>query len=342
MRILGLGGITALVGLGYWYVTLEDRRQEHRLRYYEVIKAPERGPSRAVKEALEGLVALHDTVEKVKLPGAWLYRARLRGALLPYAVLDSVLLDSADLRGAALRGTHMTHAQLTGVRLDDANLDKADLSESRGYNPLIQHVWFRRGKLRKVNFEYALFDSTEMFAVRMDSSAITNSDFHNAAMGAVDLKWTDLSGTELGGTRLAGADLRYAKLKDIKNWRDIRCLEGANLFGVREAPDGFLDWAFRAKHAVSIESDALWKQARHELLRQATSQASVTPKSPVAFPISPSRRSETSYRVPAAINDTADAYAWVTITKGKPEALMFVIPGDTIADCLAMGRSSEP
>lgn len=337
IRIAGLSGITALVLLGYWAWTAPERRQEQRLRYFEVIQSrTAKGPSRAVKEALEGLVADHDTLEKLNLSGAWLYRARLRGALLPYASLDSSLLDSADLRRAVLSEAHILHASLNGARFDDATMERADLSESRAYNPSMQRVWLRRGRLRRVSFEYALMDSAEMFAVQMDSASLVNSDLHNAALGAANLRSTDLSGTEFSGTRLAGADLRQAKLKDIKNWRGIRCLEGANLFGVRDAPAGFIEWALGTMGAISVESDSLWKRARHALLRRATSSNTVASGTIVGSGIAIQMRSRESYRTPVSLNDTADAFAWFTIKDGKPERLMFVIPADTIADCLTL------
>jgi len=42
---------------------------------------------------------------------------------------------------------------------------------------------------------------------------------------------------------LRGADLSWTNLKDIRNWKEIDTLKGANLFEVVNPPGGFLEWA---------------------------------------------------------------------------------------------------
>jgi hypothetical protein len=48
---------------------------------------------------------------------------------------------------------------------------------------------------------------------------------------------------------LSNADLRFADLKGAR-WEKIEKIEAANVYGVRNAPAGFVEWALQHK-AVS-------------------------------------------------------------------------------------------
>lgn len=51
-----------------------------------------------------------------------------------------------------------------------------------------------------------------------------------------------LAGAGLTGACLEDADLRNTDLAGVL-WRDIKSIQGANIYGVRNPPDGFLPWA---------------------------------------------------------------------------------------------------
>jgi uncharacterized protein YjbI with pentapeptide repeats len=71
-----------------------------------------------------------------------------------------------------------------------------------------------------------------------------------------DLHGADLSDADLERANLARADLRNANFHDVR-WQKIATVKKANVFGIRNAPSGFLDWA-KQNGAVSIESDTDW------------------------------------------------------------------------------------
>ena len=64
-----------------------------------------------------------------------------------------------------------------------------------------------------------------------------NADLENA-----DLVGANLAGSDLTGASLKNADLRNINISGI-NWRKILSIQGANIYGVRNPPDGFLPWA---------------------------------------------------------------------------------------------------
>jgi uncharacterized protein YjbI with pentapeptide repeats len=78
--------------------------------------------------------------------------------------------------------------------------------------------------------------------------------FEHADFTEGDLWGADLRGAELSGTVLEKADLSRTNLANLQ-WTGIRELKGANIFGVKNAPDGFV--AYALKHgAVQIDSDS--------------------------------------------------------------------------------------
>jgi uncharacterized protein YjbI with pentapeptide repeats len=94
----------------------------------------------------------------------------------------------------------------------------------------------------------------------------------NANLQDADLFEADLGQADLTGAHLTKADLRNADLRDAK-WHEIADIKLANVFGVKNAPPIFLDWATKMG-AVSLESDAEWL-ARLERDRSRTAESFV-------------------------------------------------------------------
>jgi len=73
-----------------------------------------------------------------------------------------------------------------------------------------------------------------------------------------DLEDADLVGANLGGAALDGANLRNADLRNTGlagiRWQAIAAIDGANVYGARNAPEGFVAWALQ-HGAVSVHGD---------------------------------------------------------------------------------------
>ena len=157
-----------------------------------------------------------------------------RTEALQELVADGVALVGVDVSDAFLMGVRLPRANLARASLrgadlrmsvfDQANLEYADLSSAN----------IRNGSLVKANLEYAMFADSDLSGCNLTEANCEDSDFSRA-------------------------DLRNCELKNL-NWKGIKEVKLANLFGVKNAPEGFIAWAMK-NGAVSIESDAEWGEA---------------------------------------------------------------------------------
>lgn len=148
----------------------------------------------------------------------------LQRADLSKANLDKALLWEADLRGAKLEGAILKGANLTKARLESALLGNADLTDA--------------------NLAHA-----DLFDANLVGADLTGVDLTEADLRDVKLNDANLTGANLTRVILARADLtnvRYSMIKTIK---------GANIYGVVNAPDGFIEWAIE-NGAVIFEDEA--------------------------------------------------------------------------------------
>jgi hypothetical protein len=140
---------------------------------------------------------------------------------------DGISLVGVDVSGAFLQGIRLQRASLarsnfSAADLRDCDLSFADLSDAD------LRANLRHCILRSVNMEHA--DLTE-----------------------ADLFGADLTGADLSRATLASADLRNTNLASLK-WSDTLNLKNANIFGVKNAPEGFVAYALKGG-AIQKESD---------------------------------------------------------------------------------------
>lgn len=141
---------------------------------------------------------------------------------------DKIPLVGVDVSSSFLRGLTLEHASL--VR---ANFSAADV---------------RDGDLRADDFTDA-----DLHSANFRNADLRNASFEAANMDDIDLWGSNLKGAAFDNTDLMDADLRHADLSEIR-WRRIKNIKGANIAGVKNAPDGFVAWAL-TQGAVQSEDD---------------------------------------------------------------------------------------
>ena len=142
---------------------------------------------------------------------------------------DGVPLVGVDASNAFLQGIHLQRA-----RLLRSNLNSADLRDS--------------------DFAYADFSDADLRSANFRQTNLRNASLQRANLDDCDLSGADLDNADLSGTTLTNADLRFANLSNVR-WRDVRAVKNANIYGVKNAPNGFVPWALQ-HGAVQIESDS--------------------------------------------------------------------------------------
>src|ERR1700676_4846247 len=135
--------------------------------------------------------------------------------------MDRVPLVGVDASGSFLQGVQLPRANL--LRCD---LHAADLRESN---------------LQSSNLAYANLQSANLRHAGLHGSNLMAANLEDA-----DLVDADLSGADLTEVNLTNADLRNADLKGVI-WQKIQSVDKANIFGVRNAPEGFVGWALEHK-----------------------------------------------------------------------------------------------
>ena len=138
-------------------------------------------------------------------------------------------LQELNADGVPLVGVDVSSAFLQGLKLERANLLRADFSAADLRGSDLQSADFTNANLHSANFR---------------EGNLENASFQSADMTDVDLWGSNLAGAKLDDADISGADLRFADLRNVA-WRQIRKLTAANIVGVKNAPDGFVEWALK-------------------------------------------------------------------------------------------------
>jgi hypothetical protein len=132
---------------------------------------------------------------------------------------DHVPLVGVDVAGAYLQGIRLEHSSLLRANFSAADVRMGDL---RGAD-------FSDANLRGANFRGANFSGAVLRRAELDDA---------------DLVDANLAGADLAGASLANTDLWRANFNGAR-WRDIANIQGANLGGMKDAPEGFRAWALQ-------------------------------------------------------------------------------------------------
>jgi hypothetical protein len=173
-----------------------------------------------------------------------------------------MVINSAQGKGGnggridALEELNRDHVALTGL---DASL--AFLREVQLPNAALSRCSFEAADLRQ-----SVFHNADLSFCNLKSANFRGSNLERARLSDADLSNADLNGADLVSADLSRADLENADLRmtDLKNvrWDGISSLRLTNIFGARNAPNGFTAFAL-AHGAVSVESNEEWTKLQN-------------------------------------------------------------------------------
>ena len=119
--------------------------------------------------------------------------------------------------------------------------------------------------------EAAELNRADLRGKDLSDAVLFEAALHQADLGEADLRrcelaWAEMNDANLVGANIAGAnmycvDLRGANLDGLLGWRSVEVWRVANLYGVRNAPRGFVEWALAGAGAVSLEDSEQWVES---------------------------------------------------------------------------------
>jgi hypothetical protein len=141
-------------------------------------------------------------------------------------------------------GVPLVGVDVSGAFLQNAHLEKARLLRSN----------FSAADLRDANFNFADFSDADLRTANFRGSRLQGAGFQRADLQDADLTGADLSGADLSGATLTNTDLSNSDLSNVR-WSHLASVKNANIYGVKNAPEGFISWA-KQHGAVQTEPDS--------------------------------------------------------------------------------------
>jgi hypothetical protein len=220
-----IAGLFVIVAAWQYVRGADDRKKARQYQAWQVINlAHGKGGSGGRIAALRDLLSEGVDLSGVDLSKAWLMEAPLRGARLRYAKLDSADLWYASLRRSNLAGASAVRADFFSADLRNANISRGD-------------------------FQDALLVGAQLCWIRVDDTDFRNADFTNS---------------NLLGAEILASDLQGARMLIPYNWRNIVTLGLTNIYGLRDAPEGFERFALDSLGAVAFKSHEDWKRFKED------------------------------------------------------------------------------
>ncbi len=137
-----------------------------------------------------------------------------------------------------LVGVDVSSAFLQGLRLENASLLRANFNAAD----------VRNSDLAGCDLTLANMNSANFRAANLDRALLNEAELRDADLNGASLKDADLT-----GAMLDGADLRFAELREVR-WQHIGSVKRANIAGVKNAPQGFIEWA--TKNGALVDANA--------------------------------------------------------------------------------------
>jgi len=139
----------------------------------------------------------------------------------------------------ALIGVDVADAYLEGLRLEKAQARRSNFSSA---------------DLRGARFIGASLEDADLHWANLRGADLSGCNLTDSRLDDADLVEASLAGADVARASLARADLRRVDLKDVRNWQAIKVMQQANIFEIRNAPEGFVKWA-KTMGAIETNSD---------------------------------------------------------------------------------------
>jgi uncharacterized protein YjbI with pentapeptide repeats len=232
-----LGRLAVLVVVIFWFLESDDRKQakqdQRKAKQYQAWQVI--NSAQGQKSSGGRIDALQDLVKD----GVSLKGIDISNANLPRIELRNANLAKGNFSEAYLAGSNLSGANLGEANLFRTNLFITDLSETNLY---------------KANLSGAVLLCVDLSGANLGEANLSEAKLYKANLSGADLRIANLSGASL-----PEANLKNANLLDVEHWQSIKSIKLANIHGVENPPEGFIEWA-KKQGAVSIENRYEWQK----------------------------------------------------------------------------------
>ncbi|HUT45999.1 MAG TPA: pentapeptide repeat-containing protein [Sedimentisphaerales bacterium] len=268
---------------------LENQLKSQHYQAWQVINSAQGKPGNGGRvDALhdlhrDGISLAGVDISKANLPKLNLEKADLSEAILSNAILSDANFSGANFRQAVLSGADLHHADLSGTDLSHANLSSylglsggTELSYADFSGAVLKSAKLRGVHLINANLSGADLSHADLYNAVLSQADFSGADFNQANIFGAIFYQADLTGAkfyevDFSGIDLSEANLRNSNLRFIKKWRDIKRIKHANIYNVKNPPDGFKEWA-KKNGAVEIEDEKEWIEYIQKKKQERTKQ----------------------------------------------------------------------
>lgn len=193
------------------------------------------------------------------MEGASFFKVSFKRANLSESYCKGVKLLSSEFDGAILQDVNLAGAILTGSYFVNGDLRNSDFSNSNLLGAHLEGASLIGASLFKADLTSAHLDSVELHYAKLDSATLWGTFLFHANLEGATFNGAMLSSAFMNHTNLKdvdfqNADLSEAKLDSIINWEFISDMSNANIWGIEDPPEGFIEFA-KWRGAIVSESE---------------------------------------------------------------------------------------
>lgn len=225
-----------------------------------LIKDESKSVATAAVEALAGIINLEH-----KHMDSLIYLTTFKNIILGGGDLNNAVLDNCNFEAATLIDMNLCGCSLTNCNFTKANLSATEMSYANFAKSKLLNATLWRTDIRGTDFSRADLAGARLWEAEAFRANFSEANLTNSSLKASNFSEANFTKANLAKADFSKASLAYANLSQIRHWNKIYKIMNANIFGVKNAPNGFREWALK-NGAIEVESKntlILWQPVSH-------------------------------------------------------------------------------
>lgn len=158
--------------------------------------------------------------------------------------MNDKVRSSFDLLDVNFREMAFVRPDFFNICLNQASFIDANMEGARFDNCPLRDACFVGTYLKDASFSLTVMWNTSFVDAKLIGAFFRSADLSNGSLVSSDVE----------GANFYLANLMEADLENLHNWQKIQDIRGANIKGVKNAPEGFIEWAMQ-EGAIEVDWD---------------------------------------------------------------------------------------